>query len=268
MQPKRDITVMGILNLTGDSFYSGSRFLRPDGTPDIPSVLQRAGEMLSHGADILDLGACSSRPGSVPVGAQTEWERLSPALEPLREHFPAARFSIDTCWSEVIRRCVDRIGPVMVNDISAGTADPRMLGTAVSLGLPYIAMHADRETPSPVTETVLAFFSDFAVRARAAGLDDWILDPGFGFGKTVRQNYALLADLGRLQVFGRPVLVGISRKSMVYKPLGITPAEALPATQTLHMAALERGASLLRVHDPLEARQTVTLWRQLTNNSL
>lgn len=251
------IQLMGIVNLTGDSFYSGSRMLAEDGSVDISRLLSRAGTMLAEGADIIDLGACSTRPGSVPVGAEEEWRRLCPALRALREAFPAMRISVDTYWSSVVERVFDTIGPFLVNDISAGMADPAMLPTVGRLGLPYVAMHS-RGTPETmasltdyddVVADVKAFFRAFALRASEAGITDWILDPGFGFAKTLEQNWELLHRLHELQELGRPILVGISRKSMIYKKFNLTPETALEATRQAHLIAVEQGASILRVHD-------------------
>lgn len=273
------IQILGILNLTGDSYYAPSRYLDAEGAVDIQRFVSRAKEMLSEGADILDIGACSSRPGAKPIGAQEEWQRLAPALEALLAACPDARFSVDTTWADVVEKVYASFGPFLVNDISAGEDDPEMLPTVGRLGLPYIAMHkrGSSETMqsmtdypaaegplSPVTAAVLDYFRAFAGKAEAAGIRDWILDPGFGFAKTLEQNYDLLRELPALQELGRPVLVGVSRKSMITKALGLTPEEALPATQVLHLAALERGATLLRVHDVAEAVRTVALYRKLS----
>jgi dihydropteroate synthase len=276
----RPVTVMGILNLTGDSFYAGSRFLDGDGRPDLDALQRKAAEMIAKGARILDLGACSTRPGSQAVGAAEEWRRLSPALRCLRDAFPDTPLSIDTWWSEVILRATDAVGAVIVNDISAGEDDPAMLSVAARNHLTYIAMHK-RGTPatmqgmtdypaegvpdglSPVTAAVRRYFEAFAQRAQDAGLEDWILDPGFGFAKTVEQNWQLLRELSALRVPGRRMLVGISRKRFLWQPLGICPEEALPATQTAHLAALQGGADILRVHDVAPAVQAVGVYRQL-----
>ena len=280
MDPFRKIEVMGIINLTDDSYYSGSRVLREDGKPDPDVLLGKARQMADEGADILDIGACSSRPGAVPVSPREEWERLEPALKMLRAEFPDLAVSIDTWRSDIVERVHRLIGPFRVNDISAGEDDPAMLETVGRLGLEYVAMHKrgtsltmqsltdytpDPERPdlSPVTAAVLRYFRDFAVQAEKKGIRRWILDPGFGFAKTLEQNYQLLNELESLQVIGRDILVGISRKSMIYKRFGITPEEALPATQVLHAEALRRGASILRVHDVAEARRTVALYREL-----
>ena len=280
MDSSRDIRVMGILNLTGNSYFAASRCLGADGKPDPDAFSARVRKMAEEGADILDIGACSSRPGAVPVGPEEEWERLEPALKILRREFPDIPVSVDTWRADIVQRVHDLIGPFWVNDISAGEDDPAMLETVARLGLPYVAMHKrgdsltmqsltdyapDPQRPdlSPVTAAVLHYFEDFARRAGEAGIRDWVLDPGFGFAKTIRQNYQLLDELGSLRILGREILVGVSRKSMIYKRFGITPEESLPATQVLHEAALRRGASILRVHDVAEARRTVALYREL-----
>ena len=267
----RRIEIMGIVNVTDDSYFASSRCLSGDGKPDMGKILERTGRMLEEGADIIDIGACSTRPGSEPVGEDTEWERLAPVLEAVRKKFPHARISIDTYWSSVVRKAYDLIGPFIVNDISAGEDDLQMLPTVGRLGLTYVAMHK-RGTPQTmqhlcsyqdVTAEVIGYFREFAVKAEKAGIRDWILDPGFGFAKTIEQNYRLLADLRQFTVLGHRILVGVSRKSMIYKLLEITPEESLPQTQVLHLAALERGADILRVHDVAEAVRTVQVYRQL-----
>ncbi len=264
----RKIDVMGIINLTDDSYYSASRCI----TPAEAAVL--AGVHVREGASILDVGACSSRPGSVPVGPDAEWVRLKPALELIRREYPDVRISVDTYWSDVVVKVHDLIGDFMVNDISAGEDDPNMLVTVGRLGLEYVAMHK-RGNPrtmqlltdyNNVTEEVLEYFMFFNRKAAENGIEKWVADPGFGFAKTISQNYELLNGLGRfLEIPGdRKVLVGISRKSMVYKPLGISPEEALPATQALHLSALQNGADILRVHDVAEAVRTVSLYGLLS----
>ena len=261
MKPK--IQLLGIVNLTDDSYYAASRAQDPD------AFLSRVGTMLAEGADWIDIGACSTRPGAQPVGADEEWRRLEPALQALRQAFPDARVSIDTYWSSVVERAYDLIGPFMVNDISAGTFDAQMLPLVGRLALPYIAMHmrgtpetmqSMTDYPHGVTAEVLRYFRAFAKRAAKAGVMDWILDPGFGFAKTVEQNWTLLEELDLLQVLQMPILVGVSRKSMIYKRFSITPEESLPATQVAHLLALQRGATWLRVHDVAEARRTVAIY--------
>ncbi len=267
MDKNREISIMGIVNLTPDSYFGDSR------CHSAAEALELVDRHVREGASIIDIGACSTRPGSSPVGPHEEWRRLRPALELIRKVHPSIRISIDTYWSEVVGKAHDLIGRFIVNDISAGEDDPLMLETVGRLGLPYIAMHK-RGNPQnmqsltdyeDVTEEVFRYFMDFSEKAESFGIGDWILDPGFGFAKTVEQNYELMRNLGRLKDIpgDRRILVGISRKSMIYKPLGITPEEALPATQALHMAALQNGADLLRVHDTKEACQTVSLYRML-----
>jgi len=174
---------MGIVNVTDDSYFAESR------CSDTDAVLRRVSRMVEEGVDIVDIGACSSRPGSVPVGADEEWRRLAPVLPVLKDAFPDLRISVDTYWSSVVEKVHDTIGDFIVNDISAGDDDPQMLPLVGRLGLGYVAMHKD-----PV-HAVIPYFRDFALRAGKAGVTDWILDPGFGFAKTVEQNYELLSRL-------------------------------------------------------------------------
>ena len=267
MNKNRQIDIMGIVNLTDDSYFSASRCASPS------QAVKLASRLVDEGASILDFGACSTRPGAEPVGAEEEWRRLRPALETVRKEFPDVRISVDTYWSDVVRRAYDAIGDFIVNDISAGEDDPQMLPLVGRLGLTYVAMHK-RGTPQimqsmtdyeDVTAAVTDYFSDFAERAEQAGVRDWILDPGFGFAKTLEQNYQLMRDLSRFKASfpSRKLLVGVSRKSMVYRLLGITPEESLPATQVLHLHALQNGADILRVHDVEQAVQTVSLYRML-----
>lgn len=272
MDKNRKIEIMGIINITDDSYFSASRCLGSDGRPDMDAVISRIGRLVGEGADIIDIGACSTRPGSDPVGEDEEWRRLRPVIEEMKVSFPDATLSVDTYWASVVRKVHDLWGRFIVNDISAGEDDPEMLGTVGSLGLPYAAMHK-RGTPKTmqslcdyggdVTGEVLRYFAEFAEKAENAGVRDWILDPGFGFAKTVEQNYELLSGLDRFTAFGRKILVGISRKSMIYRKFGITPEESLPQTQVLHFAALQKGADILRVHDVAEAARTVELYRIL-----
>lgn len=240
---QRDIRVMGILNLTPDSFYAPSR-----------------GNMaiLDSGADIIDIGACSTRPGHTPVGPKEEWRRMKDTLAQIRRDYPDLPLSIDTYWSEVVSRAYDLVGPFIVNDVAAGDQDPQMLATVAGLGLTYIPMH---HGPAEDAADVLAWYEEFDVKMQYEGVRDWILDPGFGFGKSVEQNFGVFHTLERLQDAGRPVLVGISRKRMVWMPLGLTPETAGEATQRLHLEALERGADILRVHDVPETLETLAAYR-------
>ncbi len=275
---------MGIINLTDNSYIAESRCLDRHGDADIPHILDKAGKMVGEGADILDIGACSTGPGTQPVGEDEEWRRLEKALKALRKEFPDTELSIDTYWPSVVRKAFDAIGGFIVNDVTAGSGMPagdapqqdcsspgEMLLTAGRLGLPLVAMHM-RGNPSTmqsltdyenIVGDIIDYFKAFSVRAAAAGVRDWILDPGFGFAKTVSQNYQLLAELGRFKVFGRRILVGVSRKSMIYRRFGITPEESLPATQVLHYKALCEGADILRVHDVAEAVRTAAIYREV-----
>ena len=259
----RHIDIMGIVNLTDDSYFAESR------CAGVGGALDRIGRMVSEGAGIVDIGACSSRPGSVPVGPDEEWRRLAPVLKAVREEYPHLRISIDTYWSDVVARSYDLIGDFIVNDISAGEDDSMMLSTVGSLGLTYVAMHkrGTSQTMQYLTDyndivgDLVAYFNEFSKKALQFEIKDWILDPGFGFAKTLPQNYEILARLEELKAAGRPILVGVSRKSMIYKLLNISPEEALAATQVVHLEALRNGADILRVHDVAEAVRTVALYR-------
>ena len=263
----RPIRVMGIINVTPDSFFTESRCIGMDGKADEALIAARVERMLEEGADIIDIGACSTRPGSEPCSAGDEWKRLKVALRLIRREFPQARLSVDSFRPEILRRSFDTVGEFIANDISAA-ADPLMLPTVASLGLTYIATH---NAPAPdgcpgILQTVAEFFNQFGKRAESAGIRDWILDPGFGFGKTVEQNFELLSHLDELEhddALRHRILVGISRKSMIYKPLGLKPEDCLAQTQVLHLAALQRGADILRVHDVAEAVRTVATYRRL-----
>lgn len=272
MAADRKIQIMGIVNITDNSYFAASRCLGTDGRPDMQAVTCRVGKMLEEGADIIDIGACSTRPGAEAVGEDEEWRRLAPVLRAVRKAYPEACISIDTYWSSVVRKAHEEIGDFIVNDISAGEDDPEMLHTVGRLGLQYVAMHK-RGTPSTmqsmcdyddVTKEVSEYFRNFGEKASKAGIRDWILDPGFGFAKTPEQNWQMLRELDRFAGHGHKILVGVSRKSMIYKTFGITPEESLPQTQVLHFAALERGADILRVHDVAEAARTVRAWRLLS----
>ena len=268
MDRNRQIDVVGIINLTEDSYFSQSR------CTSVGTALSLAGRHILEGASILDIGACSTRPGALTLGAEEEWSRLEPVLKAIRDAYPDVRISIDTVWASVVQKAYDLVGDFIVNDISAGEDDPEMLPAVGRLGLTYIAMHkrgnpvtmTDLTDYEDVVQDVHAYFEDFAVRAEAAGIKDWIVDPGFGFAKTIEQNYELMRSLDMFRnILGeRRVLVGVSRKSMIYKYLGITPEDSLPATQVVHLKALENGADMLRVHDVAEAVRTVALYRMLS----
>ena len=268
MDRNRKISIMGIVNLTDDSYFADSR------CTDVQAAMDRIAALVDEGADIIDIGACSTRPGSLPVGAEEEWRRLEPVLKVFRDNFQNVTLSIDTYWASVVQKAFALVGPFIVNDISAGEADPEMLPTVGRLRLKYVAMHMRGTSENmqsltdynDVVEDVLEYFRNFSKKAEIHGINDWILDPGFGFAKTLEQNYTLLSGLNEIKagMGNRKVLVGVSRKSMIYRLLGTTPEESLPATQALHMAALERGADILRVHDVAEAVHTSTLFKMLS----
>lgn len=259
--------VMGIINVTPDSFYPGSR------AGDHAAEVAR--RMLADGADILDVGGYSTRPGAAEVSAREEYDRLAPALEQIRSVAPEAVISVDTFRADVARKVVLEFGVDIVNDIGGGTLDPDIIPAVAELGVPYVLMHM-RGTPATMqqhtdyADVTAEVLSDLAFKTdacRLAGIHDVIVDPGFGFAKTVEQNYRLLADLDVLHELHAPVLAGISRKSMLCKPLGVTPPEAGEATVAIHPIALMNGADIIRVHDVLPAVQSVKLY-QLTRQNV
>lgn len=254
--------VMGILNVTPDSFYAGSRVAHLD------EVVRRAGEMLGHGATFLDVGGYSSRPGADDISPEEELGRVVPAVEAVRKAFPQALISVDTFRAGVARAAV-AAGAGMVNDISGGTLDAEMFGTVASLQIPYVLMHM-RGTPQTMTSytqyedlprDVFGYFVRKIFALRQLGVKDIVLDLGFGFAKTPDQNYQLLRHWDSFKSLGLPMLAGLSRKSMIYKKLGIPVAEALNGTTVLNTIALSKGAAILRVHDVKEAVQAVRLYR-------
>ena len=252
--------VMGILNVTPDSFFEGSR------QPSLDHVLTTAERMLQQGAMILDIGGQSTRPGAADIGAAEETDRVVPAIEAIAAHFPDALISVDTFRSPVARAAV-QAGAHIVNDVSGGSLDADMLTTVGELQVPYIFMHM-RGTPATmqqltqydnVVTDVIDFFVERTDACRKAGIKDVIIDPGFGFAKTPAQNFQLLRELQSFQIFGRPVLLGVSRKSTICKTLNITADEALNGTTVLNTIGLLNGASILRVHDVKEAVEAVKL---------
>jgi len=253
--------IMGILNMTPDSFYDGGTHNSED------SVLEHVNRMISEGADIIDIGGFSSRPGAADISSGEEKERIGKALRVIRRYFPSAILSVDTFRPEIASFTVKEFGVSIINDISAGTFDDEMFATAAALKVAYIMMHM-QGTPrsmqlnphyNDVVRDIISFFSERITRARDSGITDIVIDPGFGFGKTVENNYTLLRELRMFEMLDCPLLVGLSRKSMVYKPLGLTPADALTGTTAIHVLALGNGARILRVHDVKEAVQTVKL---------
>ena len=261
--------VMGIVNITPDSFYSGSR------VTDEQTLIERVSQMLDAGADVLDLGACSTRPGSEQVSAQGEMERLQWALDIVRRLAPDAILSVDTYRADVARRCVEEWGVDIINDISGGTLDAAMFETVAQLRVPYVLMHM-RGTPDTmssltdyddVTADVLQWMAQRIDELRQMGVADVIADPGFGFAKTMEQNYEMLARLEAFHALDTPLLVGVSRKRMIYTPLGCTADEALNGTTIVNTMALERGAHILRVHDVRAAVEAVKLTALLRQHS-
>jgi dihydropteroate synthase len=251
--------VMAILNLSPDSFYTSCDVSYED------RLLSTVEDMVRAGADILDLGACSTRPLSTPVSAQTEWSLLARALPAIRAHWPDLAISVDTFRADVAQQSILH-GADMINDVYGGDADSRMWQVIQQYNVPYVLTHARDITntshPTAISQ-LLDFMQDRLYALRQLGIKDVLLDPGFGFGKTVEQNYALLRQLDILQVLHAPLLVGISRKSMLYKPLGLSPQDVLPATVAAHMLALQNGANILRVHDVEPAIQAIKIY-QLT----
>ncbi|MCF0172979.1 MAG: dihydropteroate synthase, partial [Bacteroidales bacterium] len=216
----RNVKIMGIINVNDDSFYSGSRAATAD------AFIRKVDEMVAEGADIIDVGACSSRPGSTYEGFDTEWARLEPVLGIIAQRYPAIPFSIDTFQSCIVRRVYGLIGPFTVNDITAAAADPEMLPAVAELNLDYIAMHSCGNAGSTceygedIVAALIGYFTDFGLRAAEAGVTRWMLDPGFGFSKTNEENMELLNRLKELKLLGQPILVGISRKKMTWEPYG------------------------------------------------
>ena len=273
--------VMGIINATPDSFYSGSRNLMTVGSRDnalqelTRRVTTRVEEMLEAGADCIDIGGYSSRPGCEDISAEEEYTRLCYALEGARQAGgDTLIISVDTFRADVARKCVEQWGVGIINDIGGGTLDNDMFATVADLKVAYVLMHL-RGTPQTMTtltdyeDVTRDVISDLAFKAdklHSLGVADIILDPGFGFAKTVDQNFRLLNDLEEFRYIGLPILAGISRKSMIWRALDITPEESLNGTTALNMAALMKGADILRVHDVKEARQCVALYKKLKNN--
>lgn len=256
--------VMGIINVTPDSFYSASRQQSDE------EALTQARQMMADGADILDIGAMSSRPGAEVISPDEELRRLLPVLERIKSELPEAIVSIDTVHAAVARRCLE-LGADMINDISGGSIDNALVDVLAEYKVPYVLMHmqgqpsAMQDAPhyEDVSMQVLAYMSNQIRRLRAKGIEDIIVDPGYGFGKTDAHNFQLMRDLASFQIFDCPVLVGLSRKSSIQRTLDVDAAHALNGTTALHMYLLQRGANILRVHDVKEAKEVVKLWEVL-----
>lgn len=256
--------VMGILNVTPDSFYDGGKYRSEE------NIMERAEKILSEGGDVIDIGGYSSRPGAADVTVEEELARVVPAVEAIRKKFPAAVLSVDTFRAEVARRAVEA-GADMINDISGGSLDPDMFAVAGNLKVPYILMHM-KGTPADMTRyavyedlpgELLHYFQTKIAELRAHGVEDIIIDPGFGFAKTPDHNFELMRDLNYFKILKLPILVGISRKSMIYKRLKVSPQETLNGTTVLNTIALMNGAGLLRVHDVKECVEAVKLFKSV-----
>lgn len=257
--------VMAIVNVTPDSFFAASR------TAATEAIERRVRKVVAEGASTIDIGGYSSRPGAAEISPDEEWERVRRGISVVRHLAPTIPVSIDTFRSEVVRRAVEEFGPVIVNDISAGELDPRMWQVVADARLPYIAMHmkGDPQTMQSMTAysrdivtEVADYFKAKTAAMLCAGIaaENIILDPGFGFAKTLEQNYELLGGIPRLCKLGYPLLAGVSRKSMIYRALGVSPDESLAGTVALGWECLRQGASILRVHDVREAVDTVRLF--------
>ena len=257
--------VMGILNVTPDSFYAGSRGVTNG------YILDRCQQILDEGASIIDIGAYSSRPNAQHISAEEEMSRLRTGLELIRKNHPEAIVSVDTFRADIARMCVEEYGVAIINDISAGNMDEQMFSTIARLGVPYIIMHM-KGTPQNMQvnphydhflKEIFYYFSEKVQKLRDLGAKDIIIDPGFGFGKTIEHNYELMNHLEEFHLFELPILVGISRKSMIYKLLGSNPEEALNGTTALNTIALTKGAHILRVHDVKEAVECVKIVQKM-----
>lgn len=252
--------VMGIINVTSNSFYKGFLEKSPD------EILQVAEQMLAAGATILDVGGQTTKPGSLPLSAEEEAERILPVIRNIKNTFPQAIVSVDTFYATVARLAVGE-GAAVVNDVSGGNWDNNMLDTVAALGVPYICMHMQgtpetmQQNPfyDDLIDSLLTFFIERVALCRAKGIKDVIIDPGFGFGKTIAHNFEILNQLQKFEILNVPILAGLSRKSTIYKTLQVTPDDALNGTTVLNTIALLNGANLLRVHDVKEAVETVKL---------
>ena len=260
--------VMGIINVTPDSFYYKSRY------SDIGPTLSSVGKMLNEGASIIDVGAMSSRPGALEISEEEELKRLIPMVSAIKKQYPDAIISVDTYRSKVLKAAYD-VGADIINDISGGALDDQLLTAVAEIGLPYILMHMtgspaqmqDNPNSDDIVMELMTWLSNRMHYLHSIGIHDVIIDPGFGFGKRLEDNYKLLKALDTFQILKAPILIGLSRKSMIYKPLGITAAEALTGTIGANMLALQGGAKILRVHDVLPAIQTIRIFQEFQGKS-
>lgn len=256
--------IAGILNVTPDSFYDGGKYFETN------QLVKQVEKMLNEGADLIDVGAFSSRPGAVEIGEEEEYNRLSRALGAIRDKWPETIISVDTTRANLAGKVIENFQVNIINDISGGMADPEMFDVIAAFHVPYIMMHM-RGTPanmqlntdySDILSEIIEFFKRQIFAIREKGVNDIIIDPGIGFSKTLEHNYQILHHLDIFQIFNLPILIGVSRKSMIHKLLEISPNQALNGTTVLHTLALERSADILRVHDVLEAKQTIRLFRK------
>ena len=253
--------VMGIINATPDSFYKG------DLNAGLEKIVEKAGKMIMEGADIIDIGGQSTRPGSIRISASEEIQRVIPVIDSIVADYPQTILSIDTYHRQVAEAAI-KAGASIINDISAGSLDPEMINCVSSLNVPFICMHMkgtpenmqNNPTYEDLVKEVLDFFINKIDQCKRAGIKDLVIDPGFGFGKTLHQNFILLKQLSVFKILDQPILVGLSRKSMVYKTLGIDVSEALNGSTVLNTIALQKGASILRVHDVKEAKEAITVF--------
>ncbi len=260
--------IMGILNLTNDSFFDGGKYIN-----NVEKAVNHAKEMIDDGADIIDIGACSTRPGANLVSKKEELKQLIPVIKEIRKQFPDIIISIDTVWAEVAKETINE-GANIINDISAGQFDYQLFKVMGEIKAPYVLTHTP-STPDKMQERthydnifldISKYFAEKIEELRNLGVVDIILDLGFGFGKTVEQNYFLLNHIEDFKTFGLPILTGISRKTMIHKPLAITPQQALNGTTFLHAFALINKSNILRVHDVREAKECVKLFELIENN--
>ena len=256
--------IMAIMNLTPDSFYANSRM------ESLQKVVDKAGAFIEEGASIIDIGGQSTRPGAIMISEEEEIERVSGAIESISKVFPTVKVSIDTFQSKVAKAAIEA-GAKIVNDISCGSFDPDIMELVAHCKVGYIGMHitGTKDTMhviperTDIIEELIHFFTQKKQLLADKGIQDWVIDPGFGFGKTIQENYTIIKDLRKLAIIQLPILIGVSRKSSIYKTLGISAEEALNGTTVVNTIALKNGASILRVHDVKEARQALTLMEYL-----
>jgi dihydropteroate synthase len=260
--------IMAILNVTPDSFFDGGRYKSTE------AFEQRIAQIIAEGADIIDIGGQSTRPGALPITTQEELDRVMPVIDYISKTYPDTILSIDTYRAEVAQKAIEA-GAALVNDISAGNLDTDMIPTVALLNVPFIAMHSKGDSQTmqllnqyeDLTKDLIQFFAHKIEQLQKANITDIVIDPGFGFAKNLEQNYALLQNIEYLQLLEKPVLVGISRKSMIYKALEINPSDALNGTTVLNTWAILKGANILRVHDVREAKQVIRLCEKLQKNN-